>query len=106
MMLIECQMYFSLFEHIRPSGLEQRRLYHVPRITQVHVRSAFALYLAACHNYLSMHPLTPTARLQKINKQYFPDKPLPTSPKRELDPHILEDIEALFALCAHALAII
>jgi hypothetical protein len=46
-----------------------------------------------------MHPNTPTARLQSINKHYFPDKPLPVVPKRELDPQILGDIEALFTLC-------
>ncbi len=50
-------------------------------------------------NSLRMHPNTPTARLQSINKHYFPDKPLPVVPKRELDPQILGDIEALFTLC-------
>ncbi len=49
-----------------------------------------------------MHPHTPTARLEKINKHYFPDKPLPKTPKRDLDPRIVDDIEALFTLCARA----
>jgi hypothetical protein len=48
-----------------------------------------------------MHPYTPTSRLQQINKQYFPNKPAPVASKRrELDPKILDEIEALFTLCA------
>jgi hypothetical protein len=53
---------------------------------------------------MNRFPLTPTSRLQKINKQYFPDKPVPVTPKRELAPSIVEDIQALFILCA-ALAV-
>jgi hypothetical protein len=47
-----------------------------------------------------MHPYTPTSRLQQINKQYFPNKPAPVAAKRDLDPKILDEIEALFTLCA------
>jgi hypothetical protein len=59
-------------------------------------------HLIASINSEYMHPHTPTARLEKINLQYFPNKPLPEIPKRVLDPRIVDDIEALFTLCARA----